>query len=340
MSARPLIALLRAKSQMARHWVVSVRAQSRLKVAVVSVFTVALWLALFGGARLGLGLFEVFAADLLPGGELRLADLILGRLLSVFALTLLVLLALSNVLVAFATLYRAHDMPRLVLSPIPPMQLYLGRLAECAMASSWASAYLGSPLLLAYGLERGAPPMFYVALVLFFVPFVLLPAAFGATVAIVLVRLIAPRRDALRPSRLLLVGLALAVLFFGFLRPRLAAPDLTQTATLQAIVQAMAPTQSPLLPSQWLADGVLRAAAGDGAGALFLWLLLMANALAAVTLATLVAERWLLPSWSMLWGGGGSGSGGARGRAVGGGGAGGVERARGGGAAAGRRRGV
>lgn len=304
----PLGAILRAKHRIARHTVASVRRESKLKVAFVSISAVLLWIGIFQLARFGFRLFEDFGNELLgtgaPGGAgagpagpvFGISDLIVGRLLSVFALALFVMLIFSNALVAYSTLYRSREVGYLVLSPIPTSTLFLGRFYECVTFSSWASAYLGSPVLLAYGLETGAPPLFFLSLLAFYLPFVVIPAAVGATLAMVLVRLLARRR---RGPWVTAAAVAVAVLFVVF-RGELRAPDFADVTDVPGILAALGSTQSPFLPSQWLAQGVLSAAAGDGGEAVFQLLLLTANALFLVWLATGVAELVFFRGWSDL----------------------------------------
>lgn len=293
----PLSTILWAKGRMSRHWVASVRRQSRLKIAFIALSTLILNLGGFGLAWGLLRTFRNFSSELFGfTANIDFTDVLLNRMLSVLALTLLVLLAVSNVLVAFATFYRSREVSRLVQAPISTATFFLGRFVECVSFSSWGVAFLGAPLLLAYGLERGLSPLFYVAAVLFFVPFVTIPAALGATTAMVLVRMLAGR--VLRPAWMLLLGGTAAVALL--LRARAAAPDLSQAETFQAVFEAMSRSQSPFLPSHWFAQGLLHAAVGDLGDALFFGLLLLSWAALLVWVATLVAERTFYVGWTNL----------------------------------------
>ncbi|HVS14099.1 MAG TPA: hypothetical protein VMV46_09245 [Thermoanaerobaculia bacterium] len=300
MPASPFAALLWSRRRMSWHWIASVRGESKLKVAFVSISALALWLGTYAITRLALSLLEDFAAEAgvaTPvANGVPFVDLVLARLLAGFALAVFLLLVTSNVLVAFATLFRSRELPRLLISPVPPVTLFASRFLECVSLSSWALAFLGSPALLAYGLHRDAPLGFYLALVLFYLPFVALAAALGSTAALLLTRLLAGRRLGLP---LVLGGLAIAALFAVF-RRRLALPDLGGADTLQTVVAAMGRTQSPYLPSSGLADGLLAAAQGDWGASLFLWTVLLSNALLFGWIAAAVAERVWLPAWSEL----------------------------------------
>jgi len=294
----PLGALLWAKRRIARHTLASVRHESKLKVVVVSSFAAALWLGIFFGARWGFGLFETFGAELLGEGRLSLGDLVTARLLAIFALALWVMLIFSNVLIAYSTLYRSREVPYLVQSPISTSSFFLGRFAECVSFSSWASAYLGSALLLAYGLETEAPWGYYAALPAFYLPFVILPAAMGAILAILGVRLLVR----LERRHVMVAGIVLGGVVFGTFRERLRMPDLSDAGSLQALVEILGRAQSPFLPSSWLAQGVLAAATGEIGEALFQLLLLGANALLATWVAVEVANGFFYRGWADLAG--------------------------------------
>ncbi len=278
------------------------RRESKLKVAFVSISAVALWLGIFQLARVGFRLFERFGEEALGAGGLNLSDLVMARLLSVFALALLVMLVFSNVLIAYSTLYRSREVAHQVQSPIPVYAFFLGRFYECVTFSSWASAFLGSPILLAYGLETGAPLTFYLALLAFYLPFVVIPAAFGSILTIVGVRLASRLRRDWWPALAIPV---LAAGVFAFFRGYLEVPSFAETPSLQAVIAILGKAQSPLLPNTWLSQGVLSAATGDLRAGVFSFLLLSSNALFLLWIATLVAERWFYAGWSALAGAGG-----------------------------------
>lgn len=299
----PLGALLVAKLRRIGHTVASVRGESRLKVALVSVSTVLLWGGGFYLARRAFRWLDGIGGELLglsggvPGAT-GLDDLIMARLLSLFALALFFLLIMSNLLVVFTTLYRSREVAYLVHSPLDWRSLFLGRFAECVLLSSWASAFLGSPILLAYGLQAHAPPAFYLALVAVYLPFVTIPAALGALAVITLVRWL-PRLSAWR-----LAGLAVLVLggLFLLFRQRVQVPDFSRALSLPALLDLMGASPSAWLPSQWASRAVMAAATGDLGEAFFHFLLLAANALFLTWLATELAARWFHPGWSDLQG--------------------------------------
>lgn len=213
------------------------------------------------------------------------------------ALVLFVLLAFSNMVVAYATLYRSREVEILLVSPLSFRSLFLARFAEIVTFSSWSTAYLGSPAVLAYGVVRHAPWPFYLAAVTLFVPFVVIPAALGAALAVLAVRTL-PRvpRAALAGAALLL----LAGVFAGF-RAQLD-PQFREVADLAGALRLTAQADNSLLPSFWLTDGILAASRGAPAQAAYDLLLLLANALFFTFVAAEVAQQIYHPGWSGLVG--------------------------------------
>ena len=294
----PLGALFQAKKQIAIHTLKSVQQESKLKVAFVSVSALLLLLGIYGGARLAFRMLEIFGSELLGNAQLSLGDLVMARLLSTFALTLFVLLIFSNILIAYATLFRSREMPYLVQSPIPVSTLFLGRFYECVSFSSWATAFLGGPILLAYGMEAKAPFMFYPALVAFYIPFVVIPGAVGSMITLFAIRHVAVLRGRWVPLGVLVAAIGIGM--FRSFRSRFETPDLSDPESIQTILDLLVTSQSPFLPSQWLAEGVLATATGSFGEALFFFLLLASNAALLLWLATLTAERFFPRAWSAL----------------------------------------
>lgn len=289
--------IVRAKLRMAGHAVASVRDESKLKVGVVTVFALLLWFGAFGMFLWGFHWLRGFGIDT-TGNNFNLGDIIMVRLLAVFALALFLMLGFSNILIAYSTLYRSREVEFMLQSPVPIRSLFLAQFVECVTFSSWASAFLGSPLMLAYGISTHAPPAFYLAALMFYLPYIMIPAALGSILAIVLVHVF-PK---LPKGSLLLLGAVVLGLLFVYLRVRLDAIRMAQDTALAAIVDAMGQTQSSFLPSYWASHGVLAAADEAYGDSVYHFLLLLSNALMATWLAAEVAERLFYSGWSAIAG--------------------------------------
>ena len=288
--------VLDADFRAAAHAVAAVRRESKLKVVFVSTSIVLLWVAGFAISRAGLAALDRLGVSLLGSTDLSLVELLIPRVLSLFTLVLFVLLVFSNALLAHATLYRSRQAAMLLVTPMSFRSVALSRLAGIVTFSSWSSAYLGSPVVLAYGVVRHAPWSFYPEAVLLFVPFVVIPAALGTILAMVLVRLIprVPRAALATGAALLLVAV-----FVAF-RAQVRNPQFREVVDLSAALRLTAQADSPFLPSFWLADGIVAGSHGATAEATFKFLLLLANALLLVWLAGETAQRVFHTGWSAL----------------------------------------
>ncbi len=113
----PFGAILIAKARITWHSVASVRRESKLKVALVATSIVVLWVGAFALAKFSRA-WHRFGAGLLGGADLSLVELLIPRVLSIFALVLFVLLVFSNALLTHATLYRSREVLPLLASPL------------------------------------------------------------------------------------------------------------------------------------------------------------------------------------------------------------------------------
>lgn len=294
----PFLTLLWVKGRVASHSLASVRHESRLKIAVVSISAFLLWFGVLAGFMSGFLWLRNFEPSTDPD-LLSVGDILMARLLSVFALALFFMLIFSNVLIAFSTMYKAREVQYLIQAPLSIRAFFLSRLIECISFSSWASAFLGSPLIIAYGVTTNAPLPYYLAAIAFYVPFVCIPAATGALITLVLVRIL-PRVP--RAALFVAAGGVTAWLYV-YLRNTFSADRLAEDSFLQLILQTAAQTQSPLLPSYWASQGLLAAADTQYGQALYLFLLLLSNALMAIWVATEGANLLFLTGFSGLIGG-------------------------------------
>ena len=281
-----------AKLRMAGHEVAGVRNESKLKVGVISVAATLLWLGAFFLLRAGFRWIMVFGAR--GGVEFNFGDLLMSRLLSILALAIFLMLIFSNVLVAFSTMYRSREVMYLLQGPIRYDHFFYARFFECVAFSSWSLAFLGSPLMLAYGLSTEASLLFYFACLAFFIPLIVVPACIGAIIAMLLVYVF-PR---LKLKVLVLIGVLSVGGVFLYIRNILRGTQWNAETILQATGQA----QSWMLPSHWASMGVLNAARYQFQESLFWFLLLTSTALVSMLCAGAIAQRIFFAGYSNLAG--------------------------------------
>jgi ABC-2 type transport system permease protein len=192
----------------------------------------------------------------------ELGEYLLRLGLSWLFLTFLSFLAFSGVVTALSTFFLSEDLRLLLVAPIDPDPFFYSRFVKTTGQASWMVVTFLFPVLLAIGVVRCAGPLYWVAIPLSLLPFVLIPASAGSIVTLILVNVFPARRAR---DVLMLMGLLFAVglvLLLRFLRPeRLVSvesiPDVTAFfATLQSPV-------TPLLPSFWAGETLFSALQGS-----------------------------------------------------------------------------
>ena len=94
-------------------------------------------------------------------GTQGIGDLLAAKLLGLAFLTFLMILVLSNVITALSTFFLSEDLEFVIAAPVVPETVYVARLIETIVDSSWMVALLAIPLLVAYGAVYAAGPMYY-----------------------------------------------------------------------------------------------------------------------------------------------------------------------------------
>ncbi len=285
---RAIAMLLRWRLTAARHAAGLIRRESRLKLAFIAVFGMAVWGGLFAGF---LHSFNFLSAHI-P----ELKDVLVRQLLLLFFITLLILLSISNGIIAYASFFKSRETAFLVAAPLRFEHIFTYKLVEVLLFSSWAMLILGGPLLIAYGVESGLRPGYYLASLAFLGVFILLPAELGGFAAM-FITLHAPQIRRRAGWGLAAVGVLVAALVgirvFAGLSDTGAPPELW----LKNILDRLRFCQNPLLPSYWVTNGLSAAAQGRWADAGFFWLLTLSNALFGFVLCYAYATRRFRRCW-------------------------------------------
>lgn len=181
----------------------------------------------------------------------EIGSLLPPKLLGVAMLTFASILLLSNVITALSTFFLSKELDALIASPVDWLYLYLSKLVETMLHSSWMVAILAVPLFAAYGSVLGGGPWFPLVVIGAFVPFLVLPAVIGSAVTLLLVNIF-PARRARDLLGLVAIGAAgLAVVVLRVLRPeQLARPEGFESL-LDFLVMLRTPTSS-WLPTEWV----------------------------------------------------------------------------------------
>ncbi|HEX7091573.1 MAG TPA: hypothetical protein VF192_15640 [Longimicrobiales bacterium] len=255
-------------------------AASGLRIAVLGGIGLVFWLVLYGVLHRLLVYFR---------GAEGIGDVLAAKLLGLILMTFLSVLLLSNVVTALSTFFLARDLEMLLAAPVDGVRLYLARLLETMLHSSWMVVLVLVPVLVAYGQVYGGRVAYAAVAAATLACFLVLPAVVGAGVTLLLVNVFPARRARDLLALLTLFAGAGLVVLVRLLRPeRLARPE--GFRDLVDFVAALRAPSSPWLPSEWAADALM-AALGSG-GDLFPLLLLASTAAAFLVLGAWANERW------------------------------------------------
>ena len=278
----PLALLARVSVVQARGRMRALAEQSRFLLGLMIVFVlgyIVVSFALFHRALYFLGTF--------PG----LGSLLIERLLFLLFAFFFLLLLFSNLVIAYTNLFRNRETAFLLTMPVSTRIIFQWKLLESTLLASWAFVFLIAPLLGAYGLHNHAPWHFYAALPVLVPLFIVLPAVFGAWLAVSLAR----HMDRRSFQLLVVAALALFMLASKFwLAPEVVDDETLETRMLAVLDRLLARTrfaQHPLLPSYWLSSSIQSWLEGAMSAAGFFVLLLLSH----VLFFGFMAVNWMGP---------------------------------------------
>jgi ABC-2 type transport system permease protein len=223
------------------------RSGSWPKVLLLGLVGGAFWTGIFGIAYRVLSYIEKVA---------DIGDLLAAKMLDVILLAFLTILLLSNIITALSTFFLAKDLDLLVAAPVGGVRIYLAKLSETVVHSSWMVALLALPILSAYGIVYDGGPLFPLVAAGAFLPFLVLPAVIGVIITMLLVNVFPARRTRELLGLIGLGGLGVVLILLRVIQPeRLARPEGFQNF-LDYLVVLRTPT-SPLLPNEWATSMIM-----------------------------------------------------------------------------------
>jgi ABC-2 type transport system permease protein len=259
-----------------------------VKTAVLALLGAGFWAFMYGVSFKVLTYFRTIEG---------LGDLLALRLLSMVLLTFFSILVFSNIVTSLSTFYLSGELDLLLSSPVRTESIYRAKFIETIMDSSWMTLIYGLPVFIAYGTVFKAPLFYYAGLALTIVPFLIIPAAIGIIVTMLLVNAFPARRA---KDVLVLLGLLFFVvlyILFRMLRPeKLVDPD--AFPTLVQYLTAMRGPVSPLLPTSWATEALSPLLKGSRGETVFYQLMLWSTALAGLVIGEWTCGRIYYKGWS------------------------------------------
>lgn len=239
------------------------RSGAGVRLLLLSLVGFGFWSAVFGIAYRVLKYFQ---------GVPDIGTLVATKLLAVLLLAFLGVLLLSNVITSLSTFFLAADLDLVVSAPVDWLRVYIAKLGETTVHSSWMVALVAVPIFTAYGMVFDGGPLYPLVVVSALIPFLVMPAVLGTLLTLVLVNIF-PARKTRDLLTLVAVGaVGGVVLLLRLIRPeQLARPEGFRNL-LEYFSLLQGPT-NPFLPSEWAADMVMNwlLRIGDPLPILLLW---------------------------------------------------------------------
>ena len=271
-----------------RRNLLALRDKSYLMVSVITLFVLGYWIAGYSVFYMG---FVRLAQ--VPGLQI----IVLDRMLYLFFAFLFLMLMFSNMIIGYSTLFKSQETQWMLTLPVRSLDVFRWKLLETTLLASWAFLFLSAPLMVAYGNARHVSPSFYLKVFLLFVPFTVIPSAFGSMAILVVTRYLHRRVFKWALFGLSAVGIAYGV---AFLKP-VTAESLGQAqmvATLHQLLHNSNATVQPMLPSYWVASSMIAWGEGWSGRGVFYFMVLLSNAMMAVLVCVTVSRRLYYEGWS------------------------------------------
>jgi len=265
---------------------------SKLRMAVIGALLALFWALMFAV------FLDVF---MFIRGFQEISGILLDYLFAFFFLALLVMMAISNGIISYTSLYRTEETEFLITLPSPAEHIFVYRTADSIVFSLWGMLTLVVPMILAYGMVFGAPLYYYaISLTLAFLLLVL-AGEMGAFCALMVAVFLPRRRKTV--LGLLAAGCVLAGLLWSLPLWRETPEEMFTDQAIRSIMDRIAFCQHWALPSLWVAKGMLSAGRGAGQTAGALILTLLANVLFLGVVIQRMAFYLYRRSWDIVQGG-------------------------------------
>ena len=271
---------------------------SLVRPVTILVCSLLVWGVVFAGTAWGLD----FLRHAIDGRSASgMVDEIVATLFSLLFLALLIMLVFSSGIILYSSLFSSAEAAFLLGTPARADQVFAYKFQGAVAFSSWAFVLLGSPILIAYGVVFEVPWYFYALLPLFFLGFLLTPGSLGALACLLVVNYVPKKRG---QAVLAAGGVVLAAL--GWFVAHVVGATRTQNWTLDAtrhLLGQFAFARGPLVPSHWIAQGLLDVRGNPGR-ALYYLALVWSNGLFLYVLTAWAASRLYRRGYNRLTTGG------------------------------------
>ena len=239
-------ALSRLRATIAWQTLRSMLSEARLRVALVVLLSAVFWGLLYGLFFEAFSFLESIHAE------------VISLLFNAFFSSLMIMLVFSTGILLYGNMYCSDEARRLLTLPVRAEAIYAHTFVEAMWFSSWGFILLGSPMLIAYGIVRGAPWTYYLLLLPFMVSFALIPASLGGMLCMAAVVWLGRLRVQALAMLLVVMVAGAAWLGWSLLGSAVTAGD--AAAWFDTVITRLSIAEQKFLPSWWLSSGLIEAA--------------------------------------------------------------------------------
>jgi len=277
--------LMRTRVRMALNHLRIAARESRLRLIATMVFIAVIWVGLYG---LFYWVFRWFNRHTPLEGAVAIP-----MVFNFFFLMMLALLAFSNAIIAYGSLFSPRESAYLITSPARPTDVVTFKYVETLLFSSWSLILLGLPLMQAMADAANEPPLFYLLFVVCFLAFIPIPGAIGLLAAWLTARFLS--RNVKRVCAITGGIVFVAISVWGLRTIQQVPGD--SAVWLRDFMARMSFVESAFWPNAWVARSIDHATEGKPAEALLYLGVIIANALFLSWLAVRVVARHLMPAY-------------------------------------------
>jgi len=268
--------------------------EPKLKIAFISGIIIIFWFGALALLYKGLYFFSKFAI---------VGPALVDESIYLFFAALFVMLTLSSFIICYVTYYNSREVDFLFSRPISDTVIFFYRFLQSIMFSSWAFLFLGVPFLIAYALVKHAPLWFYLLIPLYFVLFIILPAAVASITVLIFIKFIGYRKI----KNMLIIGTGIVVTFFYTYYMINIRPDLFAKSEidyfLNDLLHHLSIFKYPLFPGYWIAKSVIHSSMSDFSNGFFYFLVFALTTVFCLQINWIMAERTFYSGWLSSRGG-------------------------------------
>ena len=228
----------------------SMLAEARLRLALVVLLSAVFWGLLYGLFFEAFSFLESIHAE------------VISLLFNAFFSSLMVMLVFSTGILLYGNMYCSPETRLLLTLPVRAEAIFAHKFIDAMWFSSWGFILLGSPMLVAYGIVRGAPWTYYLLLLPFMVSFALIPASVGGILCMAVVAWLGRLR--MHALAMLLAVAAAGAAWLGWSLLGSAVAGGVTTEWFDTVITRLSIAEQKFLPSWWLSSGLMEAARWRG----------------------------------------------------------------------------